>query len=107
MNPRKVEQMVEDFKNELRNEIQNMLAGLWRNPKSEDEYEEAGEELEAKEAEGLVDEGEEIFLRVVTQISKVHKVEVSNFSSSLNLEDLIDWIGDLEDYFEFEDVKDP
>ena len=30
-------------------------------------------------------------------------MEVSNFSGTLNPEDLIDWIGELEDYFDFED----
>lgn len=47
---------------------------MWRNPKSEDEYEEARDELEVEEAEGPVDEGEERFLRVVAQVIKVHKV---------------------------------
>lgn len=97
--------MMEDFKNEVRNEILNTLNGLKRNPNSKDEYEEAGEEIE--EAEGPKDEREEIFLRAVAQTSKVHKVEVSNFFGMLNSEDLINWIKSLEDYFEFEDVKDP
>ena len=34
-------------------------------------------------------------------------MEVSNFSGTLNPEDLIDWIGELEDYFELEDIEDP
>lgn len=78
-----------------------------RNLELEDEYEKVGEELEAEEVEGPTNEGEEIFLKAVTQVSKIHKVEVSNFSDMLNLEDLIDWIGEFEDYFEFEDIKDP
>lgn len=98
--------MMDDFKNEMRNEIQNVLVGLRRNTESEDENEEAGEELEVEEAKGPIYEGEEIFLRVVVQVSKIHKVEVSNFSGSLNPKDLIDWIEDLENYFKFEDVKD-
>lgn len=36
-----------------------------------------------------------------------HKMEVSNFSGNLTLEDLIDWISELEDYFELEDIEDP
>lgn len=39
MNPQRVEQMMEDFKNEMRNEISNALDRLQRNPKSEGEYE--------------------------------------------------------------------
>ena len=34
-------------------------------------------------------------------------MKVSNFLGTLNLEDLIDWIGELEDYFELEDIEDP
>ena len=33
-------------------------------------------------------------------------MEVSNFLGTLNLGDLIDWIGELEDYFELEDIED-
>ena len=33
-------------------------------------------------------------------------MEVSNFSRTLNPEDLINWIGELEDYFELEDSVD-
>ena len=34
-------------------------------------------------------------------------MKVSNFSGTLNCEDLIYWIGELEDYFELEDIGDP
>ena len=34
-------------------------------------------------------------------------MEVSNLAGTLNLEDLIDWISELEDYFELEDIEDP
>ena len=33
-----------------------------------------------------------------------HNMDVSNFLSTLNPKDLIDWIGELEDYFELEDM---
>lgn len=98
--------MMEDFKNEMRNKIQNALIGLRRNPEFEDEYKEAGEELEVKEAKGPKDEKEKRFLRAVAQVSKIHKVEVSIFFETLNPEDMIDWIGELEDYFDFDDIKD-
>ena len=32
-------------------------------------------------------------------------MEVSNFLGTLNPEDLIDWIGELEEYFELEGIK--
>ena len=34
-------------------------------------------------------------------------MEVSNCLGTLNPKDLIDWIGELEDYFELEDIVDP
>ena len=34
-------------------------------------------------------------------------MEISNFLGTLNPKDLIDWIGELEDYFELEDIEDP
>ena len=36
-----------------------------------------------------------------------HKIEVSDFSGTLDPEDLIDWIGESEDYFELKDIEDP
>ena len=35
-----------------------------------------------------------------------HKMYISNFLGTLNPEDLIDWVGELEDYFELEDIGD-
>lgn len=66
------------------------MARLRRNPDSIDEYGEASEEIE--EAKRPEEEREEIFPRVVVQVSKVHKVEGSNFFGMLNPKDLIDWI---------------
>ena len=43
----------------------------------------------------------------MTQLKLKNKMDVSNSSSTLNLEDLIDWIGELEDYFELDDIGDP
>lgn len=47
------------------------------------------------------------FARPRSQLKLKHKMEVSNFSITLNPEGLIDWIGELEDYFELEDIEDP
>lgn len=46
-------------------------------------------------------------LRAISNIGKRPKMEVLNFSGSLNLQDLIDWINDMEDFFEFEDIEEP
>ena len=34
-------------------------------------------------------------------------MEDSNFSSTLTPEDLINWIGELEEYFELEEIEEP
>ena len=44
--------------------------------------------------------------RSCTWFKMNHKMKISNFSSTFNLEDLIDWIGELEDYFELEFIGD-
>ena len=47
------------------------------------------------------------FSRLGSQLKLKHKMEVSNFLGTLNPEGLINWIGELEDYFELEDIEDP
>ena len=41
----------------------------------------------------------------VFQLKLTHKMQVSNFSGTLKPKDLNDWIGELEDYFELEELK--
>ena len=40
-------------------------------------------------------------------MEKRPKFEVPTFSENLNPEELIDWINELEEYFEYEDIDDP
>lgn len=47
------------------------------------------------------------FARSGSQLKLKHKMVISNFLGTLNLEDLIDWIVDLEEYFELEGIGDP
>ena len=47
------------------------------------------------------------FSRPGSQLKLKHKMEVSNFLGTLNPKDLIYWIGELENYFELEDIGDP
>lgn len=63
--------MMEYFKNEMRNEIRNLLGGLRRNPEPEDEYEESAKELETEDFEGQRDEREERLLRAVAQVKVI------------------------------------
>ena len=83
---------------------------------NEDGYEEVVEDFEFSRSSGeaKIDHVERPmgnrvgkFARPRSQLKLKHKMEVSNFSGTLNPEDLIDWIGELEDYFELEDIEDP
>ena len=89
----------------MRNEIHIVLNGLRKNLEIEDEYEEAAKDLKLPEVEILVEE--EMLLRAMTKMGKSHRMEVSNYSASLDPEELIDWINELEDYFELENIVDP
>lgn len=40
-------------------------------------------------------------------MGKSHELDVSDFSSSLHLKDLIDWIDEIVDYFDIEEIKNP
>ena len=46
------------------------------------------------------------FARPRSQLKLKHKMEGSHFLGTLTPEDLIDWIGELKNYFELEDIKD-
>jgi hypothetical protein len=54
-----------------------------------------------------MDLGEFRLIRVISRIGKRLKVEVSNFCGNLNPEECINWINDMEDHFEYEEIKDP
>jgi hypothetical protein len=49
-----------------------------------------------------MDPGEFRLIRAISKIGKRPKVEVSNFFRNLNPKELIDWINDMEEYFEYE-----
>lgn len=79
------------------------IVGARKNLEIEDEFKEAVEDLEITKVEIHVEE--ERMLRDMGQMGKIHKIYVAYFFGSLHLEELIDWINELEDYFEIEDVK--
>ena len=81
---------------------------------TKDSYEEVVEDFEDVRSSGRSDRVEsprggrtDQLLRHGFQLKLKHKMEVSNFLGTLNLEELIDWIGELEDYFELEEIEDP
>jgi hypothetical protein len=52
-----------------------------------------------------MDLGEIKLIRAISKIGKRLKVEVSSFSGNFNLEESINWINDMEEYFKYEEIK--
>ena len=72
-----------------------------------DESEDEDEAEENVEVEVVLNPKEERLFRAISKIGKRPKFEVPTFSGNLNPEELIDWINELEEYFEYEDIDDP
>ena len=73
-----------------------------------EESDDEAEENFDQEGEGeLLNPEEERLFRALSKIRKRSKIEVPTFLGNLNLEELIDWINECEEYFEYEDVEDP
>ena len=66
---------------------------------SEDEREE-GQAAQEEEEEEVLNPKEERLFKAITKIGKRPKFDVPTFSRKLNLEELINWINELEEYFE-------
>ena len=71
----------------------------------EDEEEEIGQEGEGEE--GIFNQEEERLFRAITKFGKRPTIDVGVFLGNLKPDELIDWINELEEYFEYEDVQDP
>ena len=96
-------------------EIVSALGGAPRHVGTDDGYEEVAKDFEVTRlsSEDRIDHVERPirtrvgqFARLGSHLKLKHKMEVSYFLGTLNLEDLIDWIGELEEYFEVEDIED-
>ena len=48
---------------------------------------------------------EETIFKAITKIGKRPKFDVPTFLGNLNIEELIDWINELEEYFEYEEIE--
>ena len=92
-------------KSDMIAEIVSALGGVPRHVGSEGNYDEAVEDFEVT-GEDIIDcEERPIGIRASQfarpgsqlKLKLKHKMEVSNFPGTLNPEDLIDWIGELED----------
>ena len=71
---------------------------------SEDEREEGQVDHEEQEKE-VLNPKEERLLKSITKIGKRPKFDVPTFLGKLNPEDLINWINELEEYFEYEEME--
>ena len=49
---------------------------------------------------------EEKLFKAITKIGKRPKFDVPTFLGNFNSEELIDWINELEEYFEYEEIED-
>ena len=78
----------------MRNEIYNVLNGLRRNPKTKDEYVEVVKDLEVPKVEIPIKE--ERLLKAMAQVGKSHRMGESNYPSSLDPEEMIDWIDEID-----------
>ena len=50
---------------------------------------------------------EENIFRAISKLGKIPKIDLGMFLGNLNPDELIDWINELEEYFEYENMKDP
>ena len=55
----------------------------------------------------VLNHAEERLFRAITKFGKRPTIEVGVFSRNLKPDELIDWINELEEYFEYEDIRDP
>ena len=72
---------------------------------SEDEREEEQANQEEQQEEILNLDEEKLF-KALTKIGKRPKFDVPTFLGKINPEELINWINELEEYIEYEEIKD-
>ena len=71
-----------------------------------DESEDDDEVEENVEAKAVLNLEKERLFKAFSKIGKRPKFEVPTFLENLNPEELIDWINELVEYFEYEDIED-
>ena len=71
-----------------------------------DESEDEDKVEENAEVEVVLNTEEERIFRAISKIGKRPKFEISTFLGNLNPKELIYWINELEEYFEYENIKD-
>ena len=75
----------------------------------DDSDEDEEEEEIGKEGEGegeFLNQAEQRLFRAITKFGKRPTIDEGVFSGNLKPDELIDWINELEEYFEYEDIRD-
>ena len=68
-------------------------------------YEESEEELEVPQGWTRVVDPMERLIEAITKQGTIAKVEVPDFKGELNLELFMDWVQELEKYFDMEGIE--
>lgn len=80
------------------------------NPRHEDESDDELDHATNQNEEALKKEEEDLdqvkMLKAISKIGKRPRIEIENYAGNLNPEELIDWINDMEEYFEYEEIED-
>lgn len=93
----------------LQKQVQD-LQEEWRKKKptlKEDSDDESKEDHFEEVVEEARDSEENQILKAMSKIGKRPKIEVFPFVGSLRLEELIDWVIEIDEYFEYEEIEDP
>ena len=90
----------------LEEQIHRGLNVSTSNESKEENEEQANVAQEGADEGEVLNEVEEKLFRAISNLGKRPKFDLGMFSGNLNPNKLIDWINELEDYFEYEDIKD-
>ena len=72
-----------------------------------DDKREEGQVYQEEQEEKFLNPKEEKLFKAITKIGKRPKFDLPTFLKNLNLEELINWINELEEYFEYDEIEDP
>jgi hypothetical protein len=66
---------------------------------------ESEDEVEREEEVAVEDASNERFIRAISRMSAREKMDIQVYEGNLDAEELLDWIRDLDTYFDYEDVE--
>jgi hypothetical protein len=96
---------MEEEMRRLHARIYAMETAQRRAPDAGDISEAESEEVEVEGAAGE-DVAEECLLRVVVKMGAREKMEIPMYEGNLDVEELLDWIREMDKYFDYEEVDD-